>query len=515
MCHLNESDGLMSKIAKIAFGFLACGIMLAHLSNIWRLQTYPFTDLPNHLSEAYLFRVLSNPNDPLQKFYTNEVTIFTPGTLQTVFCAQFHDVELGSRVFYSIYMIVLLLGMVLLVRHVKSDLWIALLSTLLFYNFSTMFGFCAYTMALSLLLVAVMALLKFNAKPTLTRSLVLSGLVLLLYYCHILVFFFALIVFATIIVFQKDFTRKHLLGIMALVPGLVITFVWISSSSSFQYSTFDFLLYYYREEYLETLAFRLSRIFSIDNPVAAGNAGELFSMAMSVPVFLGLIAGLVMHKSDASGEREVNKARQSAELFLIVAILCYLFAPNRLPEWSYFYERFSVIFFLGTIWVLSFVLPRRVLPLARVCVVILVVVHSVVWYRYFTEFKEVAKPFRTVLYRNPDALGRSLSAVIADQDFRGTSAFIHYQNYQLVWNGGVVPARFLEYRFHLFGRRNPEVVPDYHEWESVSRAGWLVNKYRNVDLILCHGSVALGDTVASKGYALLRRDDEWMLFRKR
>lgn len=494
---------------------MACAAMVAHLSNIWRLETYPFTDLPNHLSEAYLFRVLSNPNDPLHSFYRNEITIFTPGTLQTVFCAQFHDVEVGNRVFYSIYMIVLLLGTVLLVRQVKGDLWIALLSTLLFYNFSTMFGFCTYTMALSLLLVAVMALLKFNAKPTLTRSLVLSGLVLLLYYCHILVFFFSLVVFAAIINLQRNFTRKHLFGIVALVPGVVIMFVWINNSASFRYSTFDFLSYYYREEYVETLAFRLSRIFSIDNPVVAGNGGELFSMAMSLPVFVGLIAGLVTHKSDASEEPGVKKARQSAELFLIVAILCYLFAPNRLPEWSYFYERFSVIFLLGTIWVLSFILPRKALPLARVCVAILVIVHSVVWYRYFSEFKVAAKPFRTLLYRNPDAVGRSLAAIIADHDFRGTSAFIHYQNYQLVWNGGVVPAKFLEYRFHLFGRRNPEVLPDYHEWESVARTGWLVNKYKKMDLILCRGSDALGDSVASKGYELLQRDDEWMLFRKK
>ena len=505
----------MTKIAKLAFGFLALGAMLMHLSNIWRLQTYPFIDLPNHLSEAYLFRALSNPGDPLQRYYKDEVTIFTPGILHTVFCAQFRDVETGNRVFYSVYLVVMLLGMVLLVRQVKGDLWVALLSMLMLYNFSTMFGFAAYDMALGLLLVAAVSLLRFNAKPTSSRALVLGVLVLLLYYCHILVFFFALFAFTAIIIFQRGFTRKHLLGLLALVPGVIITFVWMSDSSSFQYSTLDFLLYYYHEEYVETLVFRLSRIFSIDNPIAAGNAGELFSMAMALPVFLGLIVGLILQKSDVSEEPGMKKARQSMEVFLIVAILCYLLAPNRLPEWSYFYERFSVVLLLGAIVVLSFVIPQKALPQARICIAILVIVHTVAWYLYFTDFNETAKPLRTLLYKNPEAVGRSLSAIIADHEFRGTSAFIHYQNYQLVWNGGVIPARFLEYRFHLFGKRSPDVLPDYHEWESTSRAGWLVNQYKTMDLLLCHGSSALGDTVAARGYKLLQREDEWMLFGKK
>ncbi|MBM4045950.1 MAG: hypothetical protein FJ279_12605, partial [Planctomycetes bacterium] len=57
------------------------GILSVHLSNIWRLDTYPFTDLPNHLAEAYLFRVLPHADEPLREYYRVAATFFTPASL--------------------------------------------------------------------------------------------------------------------------------------------------------------------------------------------------------------------------------------------------------------------------------------------------------------------------------------------------------------------------------------------------------------------------------------------------
>ncbi len=490
--------------------------LFAHLSNIWKLETYPFTDLPNHLSEAYLFRVLSQPNEPLRSVYTNEVTLFTPGTLHTVFCAQFQDVELGNRVFYTMYMAILLLGMLLLVLSARGDPWVALLTMLWFYNFNTMWGFTAYTMGLSLLLVASFAVLKFNQKPTLLRALGIACLMLLLYYCHILVFFFALVAFIVIIRFQRGFTNNHLLGLIALAPGVIASLIWVHHSSSFSSSTSAFLLDYYRYEYLSSLLTRLYKLLCIYNPISAGRTGEVFSMALCVPLLAALIGGLLWYKSDDMEESATRKARDAAQLFVIVAAICYLFAPDRLPGWLFFYERFSVIFLLSAIWVTSFVVPRRLLPVARVCVAVMIIVHSACWYQYFGQFHEVAKPFRTLLYKNPDAMGHSLAAIIADRSFRGTPAFIHYQNYQLIWNGGAVPTKLLEYRFHLFEKSNPYVLPEYFEWVSEETwAKWLVGRYKKMDLLLCRGSPAMSDSITQQGYDLLRRADGWTLFRRK
>lgn len=506
----------LSKIAIIVLVITTCGVLSVHISNIWRLETYPFTDLPNHLSEAYLLRALSDSHEPLQSFYRNEVTIFIPGTLHIFFCALFQDVELGNRVFYTMYMIILLLGTVLLVLYVKGDVWVALLSMLFFYNFNTMWGFTSYTMGLGLLLVAVAVLLRFNEKPTLFRALAVGGLMVLLYYCHILIFFFALVAFIVMILAQKEFTHNHILGLIALAPGVILSLVWVNRSSSFSTSTPGFLLDYYHREYVGTMLLRLYKMLCRDNPIAAGREGDLFSLAFCLPLLGGLVGGLLSHKSNNLEGTRTSKARHSAQLFLIVSALCYLFAPDRLPGWAYFYERFSVIFLLGAIGVMSFVIPQKLLPLTRIGVAVMVIVHSGVWYKYFGEFDQVAKPFRTLLYKNPDAAGRSLGAIIADYDFRGTHAFIHYQNYQLIWNGGAVPTKFLEYRFRLFGKRNPEALPNYHEWVmNETWAEWLLGRYKNMDLLLCRGSAALGDTVARRGYDLLGRDEGWMLFRKK
>ena len=506
----------MTRKTRIIFAVIAGSVFCMHLSNIWRLETNPFTDLPNHLSEAYLFKALADPNNPLQSYYKNEITVVTPGTLHTIFCALFPDVETGNRVFYSLYMAVLLLGMVIVVHAAKGDVWIALLSMVFFYNFSTLWGFAGYTMGLALLLVAVAVLLKFNDQPTLFRAGTVCILMLLLYYCHILVFFFAVVAFAVIILRQKDFVSHHLLGLVALTPGVILSLLWISRSPSLYSSTHAFLLNYYQHEYTGSLIVRLYTILFIDNFLDAGRGWKLFSLAFSAPLLGGLAAGLLLRRGDPPGVHATTKVRRAAQWFLLVGALCFLFAPNRLPGWMYFFERFSVITLLGIIWLLSFVFQQRVLAFVRVCVVLIVVVHAGAWYQYFGQFREAAKPFQTLLYKNPDAAGRSLAAIIADYDFRGHPAFIHYQNYQLIWNGGAVTAKFAEYRFRLFGKRNPDVLPDYYEW--VSSDTWaeaLVGRYENMDLLLCHGSAAMGDTVERRGYDLLARSDGWMLYRRR
>jgi hypothetical protein len=71
------------KKATIFFWGASIVVVCIHLSNIRRLHTYPFTDLPNHLAEAYLIRTLIlKPNYPFGDCFRVDNAPYTPATLQ-------------------------------------------------------------------------------------------------------------------------------------------------------------------------------------------------------------------------------------------------------------------------------------------------------------------------------------------------------------------------------------------------------------------------------------------------
>ncbi|MBM4080882.1 MAG: hypothetical protein FJ278_14350 [Planctomycetes bacterium] len=99
--------------------------------------------------------------------------------------------------------------------------------------------------------------------------------------------------------------------------------------------------------------------------------------------------------------------------------------------------------------------------------------------------------------------------------FRSTAAFIHYQNYQLIWNHGVVPTKITEYRFQMIQQQEQRRLPVYHEWlDAIGDYRRLLGGYKGMELMLCRGSDELLDALTESGYVLIARRDKWRLFRK-
>jgi len=536
----------VNKKFRLLFIILTAAILFVQISNIWRLDTLPFVDLPNHLAEAYLLRVLSAPDEPLKAFYRMDINFFTPGSLHAVFCSLFPDVEKGNKFFYTLYMMILVISMILLISMINGEIWAALLSALFLYNYSMMLGFAGFTMGIALVMLNMALLSQFLAKPSLARALSLTSLTLLLYYAHVLSFLFASTVILATVLSRRGFHVGHyLLGLSTLIPGLVLSGMWIGQSPAFGENSplISFMTSYYSQEYLGSIPHRLIKILGNDNfRVAPGTQGAIIGSLFILSLVI-VIAGLIwaaLHSNGKDGNLWAHTRRMfenrtfffkskepvvtrswchpgsvhTALVFILIAGLCYFILPDELPDQPVLYQRFSVFIFLGLVWITASLIPQNVRKPVLVFFALIVIAHSWVWFQYFSQFKETSQPFHDLLYNTTWSRGRTLSAII-EEPVKGDKTFRHYQNYQLIWNHGPVSTRITDYRFRIIQPQRKDLPPPYHDsLYGEIEYNKLIDGYRDMELLLVYGPKALSAVSSHGGYVEIARRRDWALFRK-
>ena len=104
------------------FWTLAGMLGLLHFFWMLTLPFWPFTDLPNHLAVAAIYRDYDAP-DSLYRNYVLLERLFQPNTFFPWFCSLpfFASVEQGARVFYGLYILALPLSVWSLLRRLGGD----------------------------------------------------------------------------------------------------------------------------------------------------------------------------------------------------------------------------------------------------------------------------------------------------------------------------------------------------------------------------------------------------------
>ncbi|MEW6264122.1 MAG: hypothetical protein AB1641_13705 [Thermodesulfobacteriota bacterium] len=502
-----------SRAGVIIFIALFLTVCLVHASNIWRLDTHPFVDLPNHLAEAYIYKNYPDKSGPWSDYFRVEISFFRPTSLHSIFCSFFDDVETGNKVYYTLYIFILMISMLALVILAKGNVWLSLLASLYIYNFNMMWGYTGFTLGVALALADTVLLDLYLEKPSFVRLAMLAGLTFSLFYAHVLVLqFMAPIIFAALILGRRLTPAQRIMGLLSLLPAVVVFTVWVMSSEEFRGhgSILNALINYYRWEYLATLPSRLYQLLyqtnswlSSDSPIAI-----IFTLPVLIAVAL-LVPGLF------KPETRTCNARITAVLFTLMAAGCYFLLPAGLPGQLMIYDRYVVFTCLGLVWLLSSLIPRTRRFLTLALVIALVSLHSGLWLDYFNEFKNQAASFRSLLNQSDLLRGKSLVSLFDHPDFRGHPAFRHFQNYHLLWDKGVALTRIIEYRFGIIRRaKKGKVLPSYSEWvDGRTICSSFMNQYRYFDFLLTFGTKPFKEFNQCQGYALVGRSGSWALFK--
>jgi hypothetical protein len=501
-------------------------IILLNCSGLILLHTYPFTDLPNHLAAATVFKYRSDLASPLLSAYTSTVTWYQPTVAHIVLCSFFPSVESGNAILLLLYVVSVPAVVALIARKCGGSSFVASLSVLTLWNFDMMWGFAGYTLAIPLVLLSIYLHLGGRDRQPGLQLAALGVVFLLLYWFHVLAFLFAALCYACMEVYRAFAMRsvsRILLRFTPLLPSGVLLILWIVAGREFQSSsTLGFLKEYYSTHY--TLAEPVRRawqLFTLDGQaIAAGWVGMLAALLISSSLFIPAVVCVMRYRGHAF---RPSPAQISTLMFTVVALLCFFLLPNELPGQNYLYQRFSVFVLLGIVCVLSWALPALWSDLPRYVIPSVVALYSILWCQYFISFSALSAEFVSFFPREKELWGKTMGAIICEPDFRGRRCLVHYNNYQIIWNRGITPTMMVQYRFGAI-RRSARELPEYDDWVDVRLrlgAGMqsilfakAFDQYSTCEYLMTRGENAYSALKERPEFEIVRRVNSWTLAKR-
>jgi hypothetical protein len=480
-----------------------------------RLEVFPFTDLPNHLAAATIYRHLDDPATQFAEYFASDVSVLKPNIAHIVFCSAFPSVEGGNRVWLLLMLATLGVSMSLLFRVTKANPALLPLTVLLVFNANLSWGFIGFAFAVPLLIGLAVAVLLLLRRPSFGAGTAVSVLLILLFYAHVFALLFGLLfaMLAALLDTRGRLVRGLRAVGMAALPAAILFCGWIVSGEEFRGNpTIEYLIGYYRWHYAGSLLPRAGLLLTHDNVALVSDRSAvpltgLFSLALVSGLGLLLRSGDRARFWNTDGSRVVFA-------FLGAACLCFAGLPNAMPGVVPVYARFSVLVVAGALMVTSLTLPAGRTTLVLLLASIVACMYIAVWHLYFSDFERSSRDFSREFLTHAGGSSSVVAAMIRDPEFRGLRPLLHFNNYHTIWNLGITPTKMAEYRFGAI-RPKPggRSLPEYQEWISPDAGlGGLLARYAAARFILYHGPREEFHRVAGEGLEEVARSGSWAIY---
>ncbi len=495
------------------FALLFSLLILLHILLICTRRIYPFTDLPFHLSAATIFRHHGEPTNRFDEYFKVDLSA-KPNVFHIFFCGLpiFPDVESANRVFYCLYVISLPLAVLLLIGKLGGNPWLSLLSFLLMYNFSVLWGFSGFTISIPLLLL-LFYLLLFYFEDGRFYPLVGAAFILL-FLMHALATVFALAVFFLCCAYRyRASPGKMLLRATAALPVMALIVAWrLGDPTKTKVGTARFLALYYENNYLKSLLERVRDLPFLDNYFLYGGvSGRLVAFLF----FCCLVLPLGWAAFRLRGRLFEGEKRRAGFLLLAVLLLIYLAVPGTLPDVYMIHQRFSVLIFLALV-VLSSLYFRDGLPRPiKATLAAAALVHLLLWTGYFVEFDRENESFSTEILPD-EGMNNRLAGLMYDMGFRGRAKYLHFADYYIVWKKGIASTCLVDYRFGAIRRKvGLKKLPRYRGLDWAGRlGGWYDRRFEFMEYILIRGEAPIGVKTRLRMFRRLRSAEKWTLYER-
>ncbi len=476
----------------------------------------PFIDLPNHLAEATIYRYYGEPGNLFSTYY-QLVPWYFPNQFHIWFCSLsiFPTVEIGNKAFYVLYTTLLPLSVYLIVRELKGNLWISLLSFTLVFGYNVTYGFSGYTISIPVIFFLFYVMLVDFERNSLLLKLIIAMLLILLFTMHAQVALFGALIYGACSLYR---CRKSFAGLsLAVVVTLPLVFLvvnwWLQKGADPEQSTLAYILNYYSSTFFRDFPPRLGLVAYEHFPLREGLAGK--GLALMITAFLVLPA---IVKGKAFWHNLLNNFKKEHNVFVgiffVITFCCFFLLPNELPGQSPISQRFSIFFWLVFVLFVSIYLPRFQFKFMLIYTVSVVSLYTILWAEYFVAFNKENKNFNKEYFAgiNND---QKMSALIFDYTFRGRSAYMHFQNYFITWQKGISSTKIIDYRFGVINRKvDKSILPEHYDW-SFQQKGFLDTlPYNEVDILLVKGEYPTREDHL-ESFSLLSKENSWELYKNK
>ena len=486
------------------------GLAVLHVTLILSARLFPFVDIPNHLAMATIVRHSGDAGNLFAD--TFRLDLFPkPNVFYLLFCSIpiFPSVEAATKIFFCAYVVLLPFSVLLLIRRLGGNPWYALLAFLLPYNFSLIWGFVGFTIAIPFVLLAIWLTIDHLESASVTRSCALALLFVLLFSMHALALLLAGGVFVLSCIWRYRCDARSIMrkGIV-LLPALLLVVAWqaVEIRDSERGGDLLFLPYYYKTQYLGSWASRIHFLTQDHRELIGSHGpswlGALFTLAILVP---GVIAAL---RTSAWGK---SSACAPVTLLAVVALAGYFVFPERLSGYHLLYQRLAVPCLAALVVLASLHAPQRQTALAvGLCAAALV--YWSLCADLYRDFHRESRDFTESVFPEEG----TVAGLVTEPFFRHHASYLHALDYYIVWRHGIATTRFIDARsFPVLRRADETRLPRYHEWVMA----WLDSEdfrddfFDQMDYVLVKGAVPDRARGLLSSFEIDRERGDWRLFR--
>lgn len=502
------------------------GLILVNVVLIFATRLLPFIDLPQHLAYATIHKYIGQAGNYFDQYFKVFPLFMKWNSFHPFFCGLeiWPSVEFGNRIFFSLYVILLPASVLYFIKKINGNLWLALLSFVLIYNFNVSWGFVGFIFAIPICIFTMAKNLDLLHKTRLQDQIYLTLLLLFIYHLHILsLFIITLTLFVQNIVYNKTNFKKiirtswpYLVGVFLLLYFIIVFTNQYNQVRTAERTYNNMVSSHMGVNIFETLKNIPRRlpflIFKNHSYLFAGKKGVgiglfFFSVIVS-PIVISVV--------------NIKKYPEAFDKKLLVIVgtiffylLIYLFYPGQILDW----QRYSIFILL-----LLIVLGSRLFKFEYLSVKIIFVIISIIYFSiivdYFSEYNKVNKNFTESLFKGVPK-NKVLSGLMIRNKFRGKQyMFGFFPDYHIVWNKGIESLRLANgYPYYqLYRKVSENVLPDYHEHVGLQKTYY--GRFNNVDFLLLRGELddfiyPVSKKLIRENFKLYRKRGIWQLFKSK
>lgn len=495
------------------FYIILIGLILLHLVLFNSFRIYPFTDLPSHLAEATIYRYSGQPGNQFALYFPYELfPYFNVFHIVFMGCPLFPSVEIGAKVFYSLYIILLPLSIFWLIRELKGDKWFALFSFLYLYNRNFFWGMSAFTFSMPVFFLLFLLILKHLRQDKIILATAVALTFLLLYSIHIITALFAVFVFfALVLSVYWTYPARMLAKGIVTIPLLGMLFIAARSKGDSHLASH--LVNLYAKGQGINFGWRLKELLTFDNYfVLPRPFGDCIAIFFSICV-LGTI--ILRFNSGLLRRPKVPLPASLRVMYplLFCSLFCFLILPYKIPGHGAEYQRFSSFFFLSLIVFGSLGGIMQSTRRVKIGLCSLNLLYFLLWMNCLVAFERQNRGFDQNFFPD-DKRGKTLNALLYDSLYGNCPSYLHFPSYYIVWRRGIAATALTKYKYTILNGIASQRKPPYY-LEFFTPDDVLTGKDFDADYFLTRGKIYQPHkAIIDKQFTLLKTTGRWSLYKR-
>ncbi len=491
--------------------FLTTGIF-AHCILLVSIRLYPFLDIPNHLAIAAIFKYYGSAGTCFDNYFSLEL-FPKPNIIHMLISTLpvFPSVESGNKAFYCLYTVLYPLSVVVLVWKCKGNQWFSVLVFLLLYNLNATYGFTGFTIAIPFVLFTLFCTIEYLISFRLHWACAVTLLLLSLFFMHALAAVYTIMLFCICCLFAQAGVMKKAVSLWPVLPACALILVWwLQDSSSYSAGALaPAVRDYFSNRYFSTFYHRFGFFVHDNFRLFGGMTGYGVAACFSMLIIFSSLAAVYFNRRTLKKTIRLQRCR-FVIVFLISTGVFVLFLPDRLPGYSYLFQRFSVLLLTAFIIAGGIFCRRRLDFVVVMLFCSACCIHFVLWSECFVKFNKENQGFDETFFSDikPDAI---MASFVYNYRFRDVSVYENFADYFTVWNKGIAVTRLYDERSFVIRRKaSKDKLPVFIEW--IGKRGTYDGRYANVDYMLVRGDCKQSKESLGNFY-LFRKNETWELYK--